>query len=492
MRATMFKKEMTQRDLSIISFCLFSAWLLSFLFEGQVLYSLIESSKIEGIALVKTATICIFFGLVSSGLFIKNQAAAKKTMIISIVICILGSFIFYFTSSLLWYAGIVFTACFAGFFLSSWGFYFKAYFNSQERFKTAAEILIYSNILMIIINVLTIRMSAYIGLSIAIIALVGTLPFLFRLESNFNGKVYSKISDEKLPQRISVISKPFLFLCIFILVITINSGLMYQVVNPAFAHHELLTAYYWAIPYILALLILRNLSSNINKTYLLYVAIAMIGLSYLLFMWLDRSVMSYLLINTLMLGAFGVCDLFWWSILGSYLDYNDNAAQVLGAGLSMNVLGVLVGSIIGNQLIFLGSSYIMASTIALIIIFVILIIFPILNFQLIKHLKNHEFLTKFEKDTKKEKHTDMLKSTSKDEQNTELLKFKSSPELTGKEIEITNLLLQGYTYRLIAEELFLSENTVKYHIKNIYNKLNIKNKNELIKLFADNKNHSEM
>ena len=350
MNATMFNREITQRGLSIVSFCLFSAWLLSFLFEGQVLYSLIESSQVEGIALVKAATVCIFIGLISCGLFIKDQIAAKKAMITSIIICILGSIIFYFAFFVLWYAGIVFTSFFAGFFLSSWGFYFKAYFNSQERFKIAAELLICSNILMIIINILTIRMSAYIGLTIAIIALVGTLPFLFKLESSFNKRIYCKINDEQLPQRISIISKPFIFLCIFILVITINSGLMYQVVNPAFAHHGFLATYYWAVPYILALVILRNASSKVNKTYLLYIAIAMIGLSYLLFMWLDTSVTSYLIINTLMLGSFGVCDLFWWSILGSYLDYYDNAAQVLGIGLSMNVLGVLIGEIIGNRI----------------------------------------------------------------------------------------------------------------------------------------------
>ena len=68
----------------------------------------------------------------------------------------------------------------------------------------------------------------------------------------------------------------------------------------------------------------------------------MIGLSYVLFMQLDRSVVSYLVIDTLMLGAFGVCDLFWWSILGNVLDYSI-AARILGLGLSMNVLGVFLG-----------------------------------------------------------------------------------------------------------------------------------------------------
>jgi DNA-binding CsgD family transcriptional regulator len=443
------------------------------LFEGQVLYSIAASAQIEGTVLIKSAVFVVFVGLLSGGFIIKSQAAAKIIMIISIIVCISGSLIFYLPFSMLWYMAIIAVAYFGSLFLASWGYYFKIYFNSEERFKTAAEVLIYSNILMIAINVLTVSTTAAIGLTVTILALAGTLPFLFRLESNSGGKVSNKTNIVGLHRRIPVISKPFVILCIFILIITINSGLMYQVVNPAFAHYKLLTAYYWAVPYIIALLILRNLPARINKAYILYIAIAMIGLSYVLFMWLDRSVASYLLINTLMLGAFGVCDLFWWSILGSYLDYHDNAAKVLGVGLSMNVLGVLIGSVIGNEIIYFERSYFAASVTAVIIIFAVLIILPVLNSQLAKHLKSHEFLVKF---------ADM----TKDEQEKTLAGFKRDKLLTEKEYEVVNLLLRGYTYKVIAESLFISENTIKYHVKNIYQKLNINSKMELIKIFGDN------
>lgn len=38
-------------------------------------------------------------------------------------------------------------------------------------------------------------------------------------------------------------------------------------------------------------------------------------------------------------------------------------------------------------------------------------------------------------------------------------------QLTEREREIVELLLRGRTYKMIAGELFLSENTVKTHIK---------------------------
>ena len=94
--------------------------------------------------------------------------------------------------------------------------------------------------------------------------------------------------------------------------------------------------------------IMRNLPRKTNRTYILYVAIAMIGLSFIGFMTLDHTAAGYLVVNTLMLGACGVYDLFWWSILGEMLDFHGNPAIILGAGLSANVLGVLLGGIIGN------------------------------------------------------------------------------------------------------------------------------------------------
>jgi len=54
--------------------------------------------------------------------------------------------------------------------------------------------------------------------------------------------------------------------------------------------------------------------------------------------------------------------------------------------------------------------------------------------------------------------------------------------LTKREAEITNLLTKGYTYKQIAEELFISMPTVKTHTSKIYKKCSVKNKSELILL----------
>ncbi len=55
------------------------------------------------------------------------------------------------------------------------------------------------------------------------------------------------------------------------------------------------------------------------------------------------------------------------------------------------------------------------------------------------------------------------------------------PYLTSREEEVLRLLAMGKTYSQIAQDLFLSGETIKTHIKNIYTKLNVRSKSEAIR-----------
>jgi DNA-binding NarL/FixJ family response regulator len=55
--------------------------------------------------------------------------------------------------------------------------------------------------------------------------------------------------------------------------------------------------------------------------------------------------------------------------------------------------------------------------------------------------------------------------------------------LTEREHEITNTLLDGLSYKMIAEKMFISIDTVRSHIRNIYKKLNVTSKSELFNMF---------
>ncbi|HQQ96655.1 MAG TPA: response regulator transcription factor [Cyclobacteriaceae bacterium] len=60
--------------------------------------------------------------------------------------------------------------------------------------------------------------------------------------------------------------------------------------------------------------------------------------------------------------------------------------------------------------------------------------------------------------------------------------FHLNPEspLTQREKEVLHLIAEGKTYTQISEQLFISRDTARTHIRNIYSKLNVNRKSEAI------------
>ncbi|WP_407641840.1 response regulator transcription factor [Arabiibacter massiliensis] len=59
------------------------------------------------------------------------------------------------------------------------------------------------------------------------------------------------------------------------------------------------------------------------------------------------------------------------------------------------------------------------------------------------------------------------------------------PGLSKREVEILQYLCKGRSRPYIAETLYLSENTVRTHSKNIYVKLGVHNRQELLDLASE-------
>jgi DNA-binding NarL/FixJ family response regulator len=59
-------------------------------------------------------------------------------------------------------------------------------------------------------------------------------------------------------------------------------------------------------------------------------------------------------------------------------------------------------------------------------------------------------------------------------------KMDQTAMLSSREQDLLALLADGYSNKIIAQRLNLSENTVKYHIKNILQKFNVQNRTEAV------------
>jgi hypothetical protein len=334
----------------------------------------------------------------------------------------------------------------SGGFVAAYAFYLRSVTLRDERIKTVADGLILSNALMIVLNISAGYLPTYLVLCLLMIILGAAFTLALRLpEVDRLSAVTTSHSPDGRQQESIVM--PLAFLCLFIALITINSGLMYQVIQPAFAHLQWLTVWYWALPYVLAICVMRNLPRSTRRGYMLYVAIAMIGLSFLGFMSLGRSVSSYLVVNTLMLGACGIYDLFWWSVLGEMIDLHHNPARVFGLGLAANVLGILLGGVIGDVAISSGAEGPGSAVVGLTVVFVSLAILPPLHMCLLRILRNHAYLMVMAE----------VVSSEPEKSPYDLGQF---TELSERETQVVDRLLQGKTYRTIASELIISENTV--------------------------------
>jgi DNA-binding NarL/FixJ family response regulator len=65
-------------------------------------------------------------------------------------------------------------------------------------------------------------------------------------------------------------------------------------------------------------------------------------------------------------------------------------------------------------------------------------------------------------------------------------KKKLSESLTPREVDIVNGIIEGLSYKLLASKLEISIDTVRKHIKNIYRKLQINSKSQLMSRYFNN------
>ncbi|MGI6050278.1 MAG: LuxR C-terminal-related transcriptional regulator [Acetivibrionales bacterium] len=462
-------KNLNARRLSVAAFSFSFAYLLSFLFEGQVLYSLLDLHGEDADRYILAAIIAHFAGLLTCGLLVRSQTAAKSMMLGSMGICLATAIPFFFDPSFLWMVGLIVSGYFSGCAVASWGYFLKSFTHKNERIKSCADVLIYSNLLMIVVNIVAMNRSPYFGLSLSMLCLVIGIVFTWMLPAKGTNQQEKTLKNKTH----GGIKNPLLLLCLFVFIITINSGLMYQVINPAFEHQTGLVSWYWAVPYIVALAIMRNLPMKAKRSRILYIGMAMIMGAFISFMLLDRKASDYLIVDTLMLGACGIFDLFWWSILGEMQDYSHNPATTFGIGLSANVFGVLCGSILGMVVTSVGLPGADVAVIALTVVCVTLVMLPPLNRQLVLLLKSHVYLTAYD-------------NMSQSQQTDIVYQIKTLDPLTVREQEVLQLILSGKSNREIAEALFISESTVKTHTRNIFSKYDVSSRAELISTLLKN------
>ncbi|MCR4688072.1 MAG: LuxR C-terminal-related transcriptional regulator [Saccharofermentans sp.] len=66
-----------------------------------------------------------------------------------------------------------------------------------------------------------------------------------------------------------------------------------------------------------------------------------------------------------------------------------------------------------------------------------------------------------------------------------LTSIKLRYDLSSREMDVLNLLVDGATNTEISSKLFISENTVKFHVSNLLKKTGTKSRKELSSVFLE-------
>ena len=241
------------RVLSVAAFSFLFAYLLSFVFEGQVLYRTIDAFGAQSNTYIIAAIVAHFAGLLSCGLFIKTPSRAKSAMIVGMAICLIATAPFLFAPSPLWFLGLVAAGYASGCAVAAWGFFLKRFTPKDERIKSCADVLIFSNIIMIAINIIAINLSHIVGLLLSMLCLILGGALTTMLPAGTDGEATAATAPVTGRKSPGDIRKPMLVLFLFVAVITVTSGLMYQVINPAFVHLTGIASWYWAVSFFVGL-----------------------------------------------------------------------------------------------------------------------------------------------------------------------------------------------------------------------------------------------
>ncbi len=445
----------------MLSLSFFFGWLLSFPFNGPALFSLAEILDINPIFSGLVFMIFHALGLLLTGLFKKNYSKSKKSMVASVAISIFLSVLLrFFTTQPFWNIIMAVLGVISGFFIINWSHLYINGVSSLIRLKFMAGTMIGAYLVYMTINM----SSAFANPNILFWEALGSLviSLWFALHCDFSSIIEKPQKEYKVPKPLMVL------LCILVLVLFINGGLMYGIIFPTFTGYDLFARLLREPTYIITLVVVLVLAGKNKQTLPIYFGCALLGFAFTAFKLFQTSTAGFILTEVLFQSGMALLDLFLWFILAEIAYVYGRPGLIFGLGLTANVLAVFIGGWTGELLLKnVQDVYGVTAIYAWGTISTVLFLAPFLSERLERDLAG--------------KISRNLSDAAKTEFDLEVIP--NNQNLTAKERELIHLMLDGMTNKEIAVEMGITENTVKTHLKHIYAKTGILNKNQLLTMF---------
>ncbi len=451
----------------LLSKPLYFGWLLAFPYYGPVFNTAAPDLFAEEHSLFLAFALTHGLTYLLSGLFLKNVRACLRMMSLSLILTILINALLLLPYNILWFPAMAAFGFLSSIYVMGWCCLYSLYIPNNGRLRIMAAVIIWGNVVFLVFNLLSSFLDAQIVLALALLPLLGAGVVLFR----FN---FPYLHTAKDINKIVTVPKPLLaIICLFIFALYLNGGLMFRIIIPSMDFQVPIAFYYRYIIYILVLMIMYIYGEQLQRLFPIYMAVSLLGLAFVSFALVSELVTGFILTISLFEAAFAMLDLFVWFTLGCMAFLYKAPFQFFGLALAANLGGIILGDLFGEFLLQSGESIrLMTATFAALSIFVVFLVVPWLSRQIDEKLpevfEGKALLYK-------------LPGNALEKLEAHLM---PGEKLTPREIEITSLIIKGYTNNDIAEKLYISPNTIKTHVRNIYSKFGINKKKELKRLFS--------
>ncbi len=460
----------------ILIYGLYLGWLLSFTYEGPLFNILINSER-------HNINILLFVMHIAPILFIfllLYRHVNRNTDTVFLYGVIAASFVFsliymFFGSAIgspLHFSLLLFLSVLTGiaellFIMSSTGWYIR-YVPAKYIFVSMAFIILIANSIVMICNFLILVSMEQLSIALSVTACLVSLIIAVTIDK--------EPVVQKPHQHIPLPRHTIPLMCIAFYLFNIGGGIVFEVIDPLMTHYFGFFDIFSILPYIvscvLIIILVKDRKPKIEYFLITATGILIIGL--ILFQFISHK--NILIVtNALIESGYAIIDVFMWGLVGLLSYIYNKPYKIVFFTMSSNILGVFTGVMLSNTLKHVQSSdETLPALISLICALIGMLLIPIIYKKSVTKLyADMDYL-----DRERERQDNLSKLTQYD-------------DLTPREKEIAKLLTLDMTNQKIAKDLFISENTLKKHAKNIYSKLQVKNKRELKLLFDHNDDRPE-
>ena len=449
---------------------LFFSWIYIFPYFGIFLSGFSTHAQYPGNWLAYLFILFHALGYLCGASLMKRFSSSRKVMLFSLGATIISNTALWFFPEVLLLPGLALSGFISSFFVLGWSHLYSTG-EPDERAWIIIHMAIRSHLLTLVILLL----NAHLGIQLKLVLVLAPLLIALGLIA------LPQRRPEEYPSITPLFIRPvavkfFLIFCIFISAVKLTAGFIYSIIYtsyPVMEKHLTILNYFEYFPHVLVLLIFLRYYDRLNKEYLALAGTTLLGFAYISFAILRNTLHGFMITTTLIEAAFASINVFIWLLLGDMSNIYGRPHWFFGIGLSINTGITVVGGIVGDA--FLLPAAMPGFTTAL--LSAGLIILSLLTIIWLK--ENAEYnLVGF---------PDRYALRIPADLSERLLDVFDAAGLTDREKEIVTLMLQGKTNRAIAEELCITENTIKSHCRNIYLKFKVHNKSELLVELAGKK-----